>query len=101
MVAPFMLKVNAGAYSFEVANPRHQHEYKIWEDIELPDDKVIIPGLIGPSKAKPSNSIAHRLGSASAESAVEVEPAKYAINAGPTGPRQVVARVRTGVIKRR
>jgi 5-methyltetrahydropteroyltriglutamate--homocysteine methyltransferase len=46
-VAPFMLKVNAGAYSFEVANPRHQHEYKIWEDIQLPDDKILIPGLIG------------------------------------------------------
>jgi len=46
-VAPFMLEVNAGAYSFEVANPRHQHEYKIWEEIELPDDKVLIPGLIG------------------------------------------------------
>jgi 5-methyltetrahydropteroyltriglutamate--homocysteine methyltransferase len=46
-VAPFMLKVNAGAYSFEVANPRHMHEYKIWEDITLPDDKVLIPGLIG------------------------------------------------------
>jgi 5-methyltetrahydropteroyltriglutamate--homocysteine methyltransferase len=46
-VAPFMLKVNAGAYSFEVANPRHMHEYKIWEDIDLPDDKVLIPGLIG------------------------------------------------------
>lgn len=46
-VAPFMLAVNAGAYSFEVANPRHQHEYTIWEDIELPDDKVLIPGLIG------------------------------------------------------
>jgi len=46
-VAPFMLKVNAGAYSFEVANPRHMHEYRIWEDIELPDDKVLIPGLIG------------------------------------------------------
>ena len=33
-----MLKINAGAYSFEVANPRHQHEYQIWEDVELPDD---------------------------------------------------------------
>ena len=46
-VAPLMLRVNAGAYSFEVANPRHQHEYRIWEDIGLPDDKVLIPGLIG------------------------------------------------------
>ena len=46
-VAPYMLKVNAGAYSFEVANPRHAHEWKIWSDITLPDDKVLIPGLIG------------------------------------------------------
>jgi 5-methyltetrahydropteroyltriglutamate--homocysteine methyltransferase len=46
-VVPFMLKVNAGAYSFEVANPRHQHEYHVWENHTLPDDKVLIPGLIG------------------------------------------------------
>jgi 5-methyltetrahydropteroyltriglutamate--homocysteine methyltransferase len=46
-VVPFMLKVNAGAYSFEVANPRHMHEYHVWEDVELPEDKVLIPGLIG------------------------------------------------------
>jgi 5-methyltetrahydropteroyltriglutamate--homocysteine methyltransferase len=46
-VVPFMLKINAGAYSFEVANPRHQHEYKVWEDVELPDNRVLIPGLIG------------------------------------------------------
>lgn len=46
-VVPFMLRINAGAYSFEVANPRHMHEYKVWEDVDLPDDKVLIPGLIG------------------------------------------------------
>lgn len=46
-VVPFMLKVNAGAYSFEVANPRHMHEYHVWEDVALPDDKILIPGLIG------------------------------------------------------
>lgn len=46
-VAPFMLKVNAGAYSFEVANPRHMHEYHVWEEVRLPDDKILIPGLIG------------------------------------------------------
>ena len=46
-VVPFMLRVNAGAYSFEVANPRHQHEYRVWEEHQLPDDKVLIPGLIG------------------------------------------------------
>jgi 5-methyltetrahydropteroyltriglutamate--homocysteine methyltransferase len=46
-VAPLMLKINAGAYSFEVANPRHQHEWKIWRDVPLPDDKILIPGLLG------------------------------------------------------
>jgi 5-methyltetrahydropteroyltriglutamate--homocysteine methyltransferase len=46
-VVPFMLRINAGAYSFEVANPRHQHEYKVWEQFELPEDRVLIPGLIG------------------------------------------------------
>ncbi|MDH4147467.1 MAG: cobalamin-independent methionine synthase II family protein [Acidimicrobiia bacterium] len=44
---PFMLRINAGAYSFEVANPRHQHEWRIWEDVKLPDGKIIIPGLLG------------------------------------------------------
>jgi 5-methyltetrahydropteroyltriglutamate--homocysteine methyltransferase len=42
-----MLAINAGAYSFEVANPRHMHEWKVWRDIELPADKLLIPGLIG------------------------------------------------------
>ena len=42
---PFMLAINAGAHSFEVANPRHYHEWRIWEDIKLPDDKILIPGL--------------------------------------------------------
>jgi 5-methyltetrahydropteroyltriglutamate--homocysteine methyltransferase len=46
-IAPLMLRIPAGAYSFEVANPRHQHEWKIWRDIELPDDVVLIPGLLG------------------------------------------------------
>ena len=46
-IAPLMLRINAGAYSFEVANPRHQHEWKIWRDIPLPDGKILIPGLLG------------------------------------------------------
>ena len=46
-IAPLMLRINAGAYSFEVANPRHQHECKIWRDIPLPDGKILIPGLLG------------------------------------------------------
>ncbi len=46
-VAPFMLRIHAGAHSFEVANPRHQHEWRIWEDIELPEDRILMPGLLG------------------------------------------------------
>lgn len=46
-IAPYMLRINAGGYSFEVANPRHWHEWKIWADLDLPDDKVLIPGFLG------------------------------------------------------
>ena len=42
-----MMKIDTGAYSFEVANPRHQHEWRAWEDVDLPDDACLIPGLLG------------------------------------------------------
>ena len=45
-VAPYMLQVNAGAYSFEAANARHEHEYHLWESVKLPEGKVIIPGVV-------------------------------------------------------
>jgi 5-methyltetrahydropteroyltriglutamate--homocysteine methyltransferase len=45
-VAGHMLKVNAGAYSFEAANARHEHEYHLWETVPLPEGKVLIPGVI-------------------------------------------------------
>jgi len=41
-----MLKVDAGAYVIEAANPRHEHEWQIWEDVKLPDDKVLVPGVV-------------------------------------------------------
>ena len=41
-----MLKVAAGAYSFEAANPRHEHEWRLWEQVTLPEGKKIIPGVI-------------------------------------------------------
>jgi len=44
-----ILKINAGAYSFEAANPRHEHEWKIWGAAKLPKDKVLIPGVISHS----------------------------------------------------
>jgi len=45
-IADVILKVRAGAYSFEAANPRHEHEWRVWEDVTLPDDAVLIPGVI-------------------------------------------------------
>ena len=42
-----MLDIDAGAYSFEGANARHEHEWRVWEDVELPDGKVIVPGVVG------------------------------------------------------
>jgi 5-methyltetrahydropteroyltriglutamate--homocysteine methyltransferase len=44
-----ILKINAGAYSFEAANPRHEHEWKIWGSAKLPKDKALIPGVISHS----------------------------------------------------
>ena len=41
-----VLTIRAGAFSFEASNPRHEHEWKIWEDVKLPDGKLIIPGVI-------------------------------------------------------
>jgi 5-methyltetrahydropteroyltriglutamate--homocysteine methyltransferase len=41
-----VLKVNAGAYLIEMANPRHEHEWRIWDDVRLLDGKVLIPGVI-------------------------------------------------------
>jgi 5-methyltetrahydropteroyltriglutamate--homocysteine methyltransferase len=45
-IVDVVLQVNAGAYSFEAANPRHEHEYHIWETARLPEGKVIMPGVI-------------------------------------------------------
>ena len=45
-VAPYMLKIKAGSYSFEAANARHEHEYHVWEDVSLPDGRALIPGVI-------------------------------------------------------
>jgi 5-methyltetrahydropteroyltriglutamate--homocysteine methyltransferase len=41
-----VLQVNAGAYSFEAANVRHEHEWRVWEDTKLPEGKSIIPGVV-------------------------------------------------------
>lgn len=41
-----MLQVNAGAFVIEAANPRHEHEWQIWQDVKLPDDRLLIPGVV-------------------------------------------------------
>lgn len=46
VVLELVLKVNAGAYSFEAANARHEHEYHVWENLKLPEGKAIIPGVV-------------------------------------------------------
>ena len=45
-IIDLILKVNAGAYAFEAANPRHEHEYRVWETVKLPAGKILIPGVI-------------------------------------------------------
>jgi 5-methyltetrahydropteroyltriglutamate--homocysteine methyltransferase len=41
-----LLKINAGAISFEAANSRHEHEYHVFESVKLPEGKILIPGVI-------------------------------------------------------
>jgi 5-methyltetrahydropteroyltriglutamate--homocysteine methyltransferase len=45
-IIDYVLKINAGSYSFEAANPRHEHEYHLFENIKLADGKVLCPGMI-------------------------------------------------------
>lgn len=45
-VIDYMLKINAGSYSFEAANPRHEHEYHLFERVKVPEGKVLCPGVI-------------------------------------------------------
>jgi 5-methyltetrahydropteroyltriglutamate--homocysteine methyltransferase len=45
-IVEVMLAVNAGGYSFEAGNVRHAHEWKVWQEVKLPDDRVILPGIV-------------------------------------------------------
>jgi 5-methyltetrahydropteroyltriglutamate--homocysteine methyltransferase len=48
-VMPMIRKAKAQAISFEAANPRHEHEWVAWKNAELPDDRILIPGVIDSS----------------------------------------------------
>jgi 5-methyltetrahydropteroyltriglutamate--homocysteine methyltransferase len=45
-IIDLVLQVRVGHYSFEAANPRHAHEWRLWENVKLPPGKVLIPGVI-------------------------------------------------------
>jgi 5-methyltetrahydropteroyltriglutamate--homocysteine methyltransferase len=45
-VIDLVLAVNARYYLIEQANPRHEHEWRLWEDVELPEGKVLVPGVV-------------------------------------------------------
>ena len=45
-VVDLMLRVKAQAYSVEAANPRHEHEWKVWRETKLPEGKILIPGVV-------------------------------------------------------
>ena len=54
-IVDIVLRVNAGAYCIEAANPRHAHEWEVWETTKLPDGKYLIPGVI----AHTTNHVEH------------------------------------------
>jgi len=54
-IAPVILQINAGAVSLEAANPRHEHEYHVWESVKFTEGKIIIPGVI----AHTTNCVEH------------------------------------------
>jgi 5-methyltetrahydropteroyltriglutamate--homocysteine methyltransferase len=45
-LADLIVTIRAGFYSFEAANPRHEHEWRVWEHVKLPDGKTLMPGVV-------------------------------------------------------
>jgi 5-methyltetrahydropteroyltriglutamate--homocysteine methyltransferase len=45
-IVDLVLKIRVGAYVIEGANPRHEHEWKVWQDVKLPTGRVLVPGVI-------------------------------------------------------
>ena len=54
-ILPIVLRAKPAAILFEAANPRHRHEWAVWRDAKLPDDKILIPGCISST----SNYVEH------------------------------------------
>jgi 5-methyltetrahydropteroyltriglutamate--homocysteine methyltransferase len=45
-IVDLVLTVRAQAYSVEAANVRHEHEWRVWQDVKLPDGKIVVPGIV-------------------------------------------------------
>jgi 5-methyltetrahydropteroyltriglutamate--homocysteine methyltransferase len=45
-VVDLILKINVGGFAFEMGNPRHEHEWRLWETVKLPDGCVLVPGVV-------------------------------------------------------
>jgi len=45
-IVDLLIKINARQYSIEAANVRHEHEYRVWEDVKLPEGRMLMPGVI-------------------------------------------------------
>lgn len=45
-IIDLLLKLRVGGYQFEAANVRHEHEWRVWQNVRIPDDRVLIPGVI-------------------------------------------------------
>ena len=45
-VRPLIFQVNAGTYLYEHANPRHEHEWRVWEELAVPEGELLAPGVI-------------------------------------------------------
>lgn len=46
-IVDLILKVRAEVYSIEASNPRHEHEWRVWEEVKFPEGKVLVPGVVG------------------------------------------------------
>jgi 5-methyltetrahydropteroyltriglutamate--homocysteine methyltransferase len=62
-IVDLILEVNAGAYLIEAANPRHEHEWKVWQEVKLPPGKILVPGVVshGTNVVEHPELIAERL----------------------------------------
>jgi 5-methyltetrahydropteroyltriglutamate--homocysteine methyltransferase len=63
-IVDIILGVRAGAYSFEAGNPRHEHEWRVWENVKLPEGKLLIPGVVthASNLVEHPEAIAQRIG---------------------------------------